>query len=196
VHPEDGNAFAILAGLASPAEATSALAYLSAHESRPYGNSIAENDTWNAPDWGFQAGERVYPFISYYEALARYAAGLDASALELIRREWGAMATDPAHPGVWEDVGPNNAPTDPWPSWNAGWSTGAAAVLTEEVLGVHPTSPGFATFTVTPHPDDLTFARGLVPTPRGYITVSWQRTGDQTKVTVAAPPGEVWTNAR
>ena len=32
---------------------------------------------------------RVYPFISYFEVIARFETGLDSSALALIRREWG-----------------------------------------------------------------------------------------------------------
>ena len=60
---------------------------------------------------------------------------------------------------------------DSTPSWEHGWSSGAAPALTTYVLGVQPTSPGFATFTVTPHPGGLDSARGVVPTPRGPIRV-------------------------
>ncbi|HEY3707945.1 MAG TPA: alpha-L-rhamnosidase C-terminal domain-containing protein, partial [Amycolatopsis sp.] len=65
--------------------------------------------------------------------------------------------------------------------------------LTNGLLGVTPASPGFATFTVEPHPGPVAWARGQVPTPHGPITVSWQKTGSSITLTVTAPPG---THAR
>ena len=196
VHPEDGTSFAILAGLASPAQTKAALNYLAEHDARSYGNTIADNDTWDSPAWGQLAGQRVYPFISYFEVLARYQAGLGSSALDLIRREWGYMVNHGPHQGMWEDIGPyGGPPTDQWPSWDSGWSSGAAPALTNYVLGVQPTSPGFATFTVTPHPSNVVSARGSVPTPQGDISVSWKVTKGKLALTVTAPAGERWTNA-
>jgi Bacterial alpha-L-rhamnosidase C-terminal domain/Bacterial alpha-L-rhamnosidase 6 hairpin glycosidase domain len=198
VHPEDGNAFAILAGLASPAQARSALDYLSRHTRLPYGNAMADDNVWQEPRRS-PARERVYPFIGYFDVLARYKAGLGDSALELIRREWGWMVTHAkTPPGMWELIGPHGGGLHGYRvSYDSGWASGAAPALTEYVLGVQPTSPGFATFTVTPHPGNLSWARGRVPTPSGYITVSWRK-GTRGKLTlsVQAPPGERWTNRR
>ena len=63
------------------------------------------------------------------------------------------------------------------------------------MLGVQPTSPGFATFTVTPHPAGSTSARGVVPTPRGPIRVEWELDGGKLSLEVTAPSGTVWENA-
>jgi hypothetical protein len=93
VHPEDGNAFAVLAGLATPAQARSAFAYLDRTTQTDEGNTIADTDGWRGPNWGHGDNRRIYPFIAYFDVLARYTAGADDSALDLIRREWGAMAT-------------------------------------------------------------------------------------------------------
>ena len=194
VHPEDGNSFAVLAGLATPPQARSALAYLSKNESRPWGNTITDSDDWDRPGWGSDGTERVYPFISYYEVLARYAAGEDDSALELIRREWGWML-DHGPGTMWENIGPDGlVPVNSDPSYDHGWSSGAAPALTNYVLGVEPTSPGFATFTVTPHPGDLDSAEGDVPTPHGTIHVSWTVRDGAVQVEVAAPSGTTWSN--
>jgi hypothetical protein len=133
--------------------------------------------------------------MSYYELLARFELDLDASALNLIRREWGYMLRN--GPGTfWEDIGPyGSRPTDMRaPSYDHGWSSGAGPVLVEYVLGVQPTSPGFATFTVTPHSGDLTFASGVVPTPHGPIKVAWKFVNSKLALTVDAPPGTTWTN--
>ena len=52
----------------------------------------------------------------------------------------------------------------------SGWSTGALPALTNDVLGVRPTGPGFSTFDALPHPAGLAWAQGRVPTPAGAIT--------------------------
>src|SRR5262249_8130457 len=147
-HPEDGNAFAVLAGLATPARARSALTYLGSAIDRGYGNALVDADVWGNAVWGGQSNLRVYPFIGYYEVEARYAAGLDDSALELIRREWGYMVENGPHEGMWENIGPHGGgPTDRMgQSWEHGWSSGAAPALSNEVLGLEPGSPGFGTF--------------------------------------------------
>jgi hypothetical protein len=187
-HPQDGNAFAVLSGAATHAQALSALSYLSRHDTYDYGNSIVDDDTWTSPAWGTLAQRRVYPFMSYFELQARFQLGLDASALYLVRRTWGYMLR--VGPGtMWETIGPyGGPPSDIHPSYDSGWSSGAAPALTEWVLGVTPTSPGFATFTVQPHRGDLAWAKGDVPTPHGLIHVEWTRT----MLTVRSAPGTRW----
>jgi len=98
---------------------------------------------------------------------------------------------------MWEDIGPyGGPPTDTHaPSYDHGWSSGAAPALVEYVLGVKPTSPGYATFTVIPHRGGLTFAKGVVPTPHGPITVSWQTASGKLAISVKAPAGTTWANA-
>jgi hypothetical protein len=185
-HPQDANAFAVLSGAATHAQSLSAMAYLSRHDTYDYGNSIVDDGTaWASPDWGLLPQLRVYPFMSYFELQARFELGLDASAFYLIRRTWGYMLR--VGPGtMWETIGPyGGPPSDIHPSYDAGWSSGAAPALTEWVLGVTPTSPGFATFTVQPHRADLGWAKGDVPTPHGLIHVEWTLTS----LTVRAPRG-------
>lgn len=193
-HPQDGNAFAVLAGMATDAQATSALTYLWEHDRRDYGNTIVDADTWDSPTWGQLASERVYPFMSFYELLAWFRVGRADAALNLIRREWGYMAT--RAPGtMWETIGPyGGGPTDQHQSWDAGWSSGAAPALSTYVLGVRPVSPGFATFVVEPGQGGpiwgVAWAAGRVPTPHGDIVVSWRLGPDgQVALHVAAPPG-------
>ena len=48
-HPQDGNAFAVLAGIATKAQAASALDYLWAHGRRDYGNTIVDGNVL----WGY-----------------------------------------------------------------------------------------------------------------------------------------------
>lgn len=59
------------------------------------------------------------------------------------------------------------------------------------MLGVEPTTPGFAAYDVVPHPGDLTWANGTVPTPSGNIVVGWTKTSTVLTVNVQAPSGTV-----
>jgi len=193
-HPQDGNAFAVLSGIATRDQSSSALGYLSEHTRRDYGNTIADRNAWDAPAWGMLSGERVYPFMSYFEVSARLEQDDDAGALDELRRTWGYMLQ--VGPGtMWETIGQyGGGPTDVHPSLDAGWSSGAAPALTRYVLGVEPTSPGFQTFRVDPHVDTLDFASGDVPTPHGPIHVSWRARDAAVSIAVDAPPGTRWTN--
>ncbi len=52
---------------------------------------------------------------------------------------------------------------------------GAVVALQEYVLGVQPLEPQYARLRVRPHPGPLRFARGRIPTPRGPLSVAWER---------------------
>jgi alpha-L-rhamnosidase-like protein len=67
------------------------------------------------------------------------------------------------------------------------WSTAPTADLSDNVLGVKLTEPAFAAFRVEPHPADLTWAKGVVPTPRGDVAVNWKRDGSKFELNVAVP---------
>ena len=58
-------------------------------------------------------------------------------------------------------------------------------------LGVSPTSPGYQTWLVQPHPGTLSWAEGQAPTPHGPVTVDWghQAAGGEFALRVSAPPG-------
>jgi len=193
VHPQDGNVFAVLARLTTLGQARAALHYLAGHDWQPYGATLADNDTWHGYPWGDQASLRVYPFIGYFELLARYQSGLDSSAVALIRREWGYMLKNGPRSTMWETIGAGGGPpTDQDPSFDHGWSSGAAPALTSYALGVMPTTPGFGSYVAQPHPADLRWARGVVPTPHGPIRFSWAYRRGTLTATVAAPvPGRI-----
>ena len=61
--------------------------------------------------------------------------------------------------------------------------------LSARVLGVQPTSPGFATFSVAPLATGLSWAKGVVPTPQGDISVSWRKQGERLALELTVPKG-------
>ena len=191
-HAQDGNAIAITAGVADSSRAASALSHLDATTVRPYGNAFMDNDTIFDG-----ASQRVYAFTSYPELVARFQTGRADSALDQIRRTYGWM--DAHDPGItaWEGIGPDGSLYEgSYTSMAHGWSTGVLPALTNELLGIRPTSPGFATWSVVPHPGSVAWARGQAPSPHGPVRADWQQGSDGTfTLTVSSPKGTSGTVA-
>ena len=105
------------------------------------------------------------------------------SALAWIRTYWGGMLAEGAT-SFWESYDLRWPKTNPHLSLQAdgtsgffvslahGWSSGPAAWLSENVLGVTPISPGYDTVRIAPQLLGLDFAKGAIPTPHGPIAVS------------------------
>lgn len=186
-HGQDGNGYAIVAGVADHARATSALDYLSAHTATPYGNAFMDNNTL-VPD----GNQRVYAFTSYPEIEARFMSGEAASAIDEIKRLYGWMATHDPYSTDWEGIGAGGSLYEgSYTSMAHGWSTGVVPELTNQLLGAKPTTPGFATWEVQPHPGTVHWARGQLPTPHGPLEVSWTTGSGQVpfRLDVTAPGG-------
>jgi alpha-L-rhamnosidase len=166
---EDGNSLAVLFGVAPAAKDAAILAALAKTlPSTPYGPMAFTADA------GLQNG--VSPFVTNDEVRALFASGDTASALSLLQRLWGYMdGPGRDYTGAdWELVGPNGAPGfGNETSLAHGWSSGATADLSSYVLGVRPTTAGFNTWSLDPHPGSLSWAEGNVPTPHGTIEVRW-----------------------
>jgi hypothetical protein len=183
-HGQDGNSLAIVAGVAQGARATSALNHLSAATRQPYGNSFMDNNTL-VPD----GTQRVYAFTSYQELQARFLTGQAGSALEEIGRLYGWMSAHDPGRTHWEGIGAGGSLYQQgFTSAAHGWSTGVLPALTNGLLGVTPTGPGFSTWTLRPQPGGVGWAQGQVPTPHGPIKVSWEQ-GSSFRLTVDVPQG-------
>ncbi len=120
------------------------------------------------PDGFVPAGS---PFFEFFllEAYAKEAR--DDDFLNTIRRDWGFMIDQGA--------------TTFWEMWSGrsgrltrshchGWSAAPTFFLSSHVLGVRPGGSGFSPVVVEPHPGDLEWCRGSVPTPRGDVEVQWE----------------------
>lgn len=124
------------------------------------------------------------PFFLYYALGALCKIGRHDIALDVMRREWGAMIDD----GLLTCVETfKNADGEWGRSVAHAWSAAPAVYLKTEILGVKPLDIGYRKFTVDPHPCGLTRAVGAVPTPYGNITVKWRVEGGKTVVDVDAP---------
>ena len=156
----------------------------------------------------------VSTFYGYYVLQARAMAGDYAGALEVIRKFWGAML-DLGATTFWEDFNldwvPGSVPLDQLVpegkksihtdfgnycykglrhSLCHGWASGPTAWLSEHVLGFRPLEPGCRKLALTPHLEDLAWAEGTFPTPKGVVTVRHERQADGAVQTeYSAPEG-------
>jgi alpha-L-rhamnosidase len=88
----------------------------------------------------------------------------------------------------WEVWEPSDANGD---SMSHGWGSNVLVEIQRSLLGVSPTSPGYASFDVSPPPTGLDWSGGSVPTPRGKIDVAWHRPttkGDPYVLDLTVPP--------
>ncbi len=159
--PQDANALAVLYGVAPAASDASILAALKTSLwTTSYGPVPFSSDA------GYSSV--ISPFAGGYELQARLATGDTAGAEALLGTLWGHMAT----PGtdftgtMWENIATDGSPgLGTTTSLAHGWSTAPTSALSGYVLGAQPVTAGYATWSVQPHPGDLTWAEGRVPTP-------------------------------
>jgi alpha-L-rhamnosidase len=71
---------------------------------------------------------------------------------------------------------------------NHAWTSYPAYLFLKHIVGIQPTSGGFATFDVRPVTGDLAFAEGTVTTVKGPIVVRWEKnSGDHFILSVEVP---------
>ena len=121
-------------------------------------------------------GHTIEPFGIGMETGGRLAVNDTAGAFDLMRRTFGTMI-DPANPlytgAFWEFKNTEGGVNRTTASLAHGWAASPTVQLTESVLGIRPVGPGYSTWTIKPHPGDLAFSRGAVPTETGTIDTSW-----------------------
>ncbi len=188
--PQDANVMAILWGVAPDDRVDGILAYLKANLWGEQGPQPFSSEANNAT--------LISTHISGFELAARFEAGNADDALTLIKTLWARMA-DPSNPfytgAFWENHQQNGDLTDAYKSLAHSWASGPTWGMSAYLLGVQPVEPGFATWSVKPHPADLDWSKGSVPTPHGAIDVSWAKKDGVLDLHVPAPDGtagEVW----
>lgn len=91
--------------------------------------------------------------------------------------------------GRWQIVPETQSFREMWHSGDLshGWCSTPLVQMSECILGVAPSSPGYKTFAIHPNVCDLSWARGVVPTPHGDITISWKWADNKISVNVSVP---------
>jgi len=183
------NAMAIYSGIASPAETAAIRKQI-----------FSDIDAGNLPDYD------VSPYYGDYilEALAE--SGDLPGAKNFLRMWWGGMIAEGAT-SFWEGYDPRWQKTDFHAFLKAdngmgyqvslahGWSSGPTSWLTEHILGIQVTSPGYRTVRIEPNLLGLDYAKGAQPTPSGKIEVEFHAANGANGMdgTVELPAGTVAT---
>lgn len=124
------------------------------------------------------------PYMEKYVLEALFKLGYPDDALARMRSRYSAMVANSCTT-LWELFPASGG-------FNHGWSGGPLTLLDEDVAGIKPTSPGFATFDVQPAlGTTLSRADASVPSPSGLISISAARTGANYRLSVRVPPGSV-----
>lgn len=79
-----------------------------------------------------------------------------------------------------------DAPAKDSLDWNHAWGSAPANIISRYVLGVRPLEPGYTKILIAPQPGALKWIRGKVPTPKGAVSVSWNR--DTATLDIEVPP--------
>ncbi|MGP3982527.1 alpha-L-rhamnosidase-related protein [Streptomyces sp. KR80] len=168
IFPQDGNADAVLFGVAPAGAVPGILAKLKStlwgsHGPRPFS--------------GGSYRTMISPFISGIELNARLEAGDTTGAMQLLSTVWGQMVRPgPNSVGtLWENIMPDGSVERGSTSLAHGWASAPTAALSRYVLGARPVSAGYRTWIVQPQPGSLSWTVGQVPTPHGPLAVKWGR---------------------
>ena len=187
-HPLDANALAVVSGIATGDRATGVLRFIKSTLATEYGDLAVDTTAGN------NVTRVISPFLADQEMLANAVVLDDTGALDVLRRTWAHMLTGDSTGTLWETVSPTGGlGLASYTSMSHGWGTGPTKYLTNQLLGVTPTSGGFADFIVLPHPGSVGWAEGRVPTPHGAITTAWKSTGKSLDLQVEAPTATGYT---
>ena len=192
-HAADANVGALWFGLVTPEQAHSVMNFLGTRLKTPYGTASGE-----FPDDPYMT-QYVSPYVLAIESVGRFRYGDDIGALDVIRTAWSHMLE--VGPGTpWEEIGMSGKPVNARPGTSIttgelvdaahAWST-AVPALSMFVLGVRPLADGYREWAIEPHPADLQWAQGEVPSPAGSLSVRWKRGEHDSSflLTVDAPDG-------
>jgi hypothetical protein len=111
--------------------------------------------------------------------------------LGMIRDYWGPQIEAGATT-FWETCFPG--PVRKTRSHCHGWSAAPTYFLPAHVLGIRPNRPGYREVLIAPQPEDLAWARGVVPVPgpdgpRGEIRCRWENDRRAFHLAVDLPAG-------
>ena len=139
---------------------------------------VEEKDQQRIVDWLVKRGMRCSVYAAQYLLESLFENGAGEAAVDLIiapgERSWQHMLDSDATI-TWEAWSESVKPNL---DWNHAWGAAPANLLPRYVLGAQPLEPGWSRAKIRPNPSGLEFARGTIPTPRGPVSVHWERTNN------------------
>jgi alpha-L-rhamnosidase len=108
-------------------------------------------------------------------------------ALNYIRKYWGDQMNSPYFNGAWHEAWDVAHWKGEVGSTSHAWSSGPTALLPQKVLGIEPIEAGWKSFTIKPTITDLSWAKGIVPSPKGNIDIKWEKSGNEFIMDISVP---------
>ena len=126
------------------------------------------------------------PYMRFYELESLCAMGEQNYVLDQMKAYWGGML-DLGATSFWEEYNPEKKGEEHYSMYGRkfgkslchAWGASPIYLLGKYYLGVQPTAPGFAKYTVTPALGGLQWMEGKVPTPNGVIALKVSTTSVQ-----------------
>jgi hypothetical protein len=125
-------------------------------------------------------------FVHNYSLQAMFKAGFSDLAVAQLRSRFERMMAASDSPIIWETW--DTLTVGDWAETHSG-STGPAWTLSQYVLGVGPQGPGFQRCRIEPQAGGLSWARGVVPTFRGDVSVDRRRGDKDLTLNIEVPAG-------
>ncbi|KAF2758411.1 bacterial alpha-L-rhamnosidase domain-containing protein [Pseudovirgaria hyperparasitica] len=188
LHPQDGNAWAVLANLTTSSSQAASISQ----------SLISRWTTYGAP--APEAGPTVSPFVGFFELQAHAAAHNASAVLALTRLQWGFMLDDARMTnstfieGYSTDGSLHYAPyrNDPRVSHAHGWSTGPTSVLTFQIAGVQIVKAGGREWRIAPRLGGLGHTHAGFETSLGVFAARTKLgEGGELRIEFEAPEGTV-----
>jgi alpha-L-rhamnosidase len=166
---EQTNTLALLCNCVPPERREAVMRFVLAAREGKFVASSPEMAHLGSPDQVVPVGS---PWFLFFTLETLFQEGYTTDALDILREQWNRML-EKGTTTFWETF-PGIVEGGHWSrSLCHGWSAAPAYFLSTQVLGVTPAAPGYRCVRIAPHPFNLRWASGTVPTPHGLISVSW-----------------------
>jgi hypothetical protein len=161
--------------------------YFNAEQKQAVKNSVLLND---------KVQKITTPYMRFYELEALCALGEQDYVLREMKDYWGGMLKLGAT-SFWEEYNPAKKGTEHYSMYGRefgkslchAWGASPLYLLGKYYLGVKPTAPGYAAYTVEPNLGGLQWMKGTVPTPNGAINM--EVTKEQLKIKSTTGEGTI-----
>ena len=121
--------------------------------------------------------EALFDYGMADHAMALMTADSDRSWTHMIKRVGSTLAME-----AWDIKYKGNL------DWNHAWGAAPANILPRKVLGIEPADAGFRKILIHPHPGNLQWAEGRVPTKAGSVAVRVEQNATGLRLKIDIPP--------
>ena len=151
-------------------------------------SGLATKDKYKALTQVLREERHASPYMEKYVLEALFRMGEADLALQRMKDRYQVMLDYTDYSTLFEGWGVGDTGFGGG-TINHAWSGGPLTLLSQQVCGIEPTSPGFRTFRVAPQLGSLREASATVDTQHGLIKVTAKRVGKRLKVSLTVPEG-------